>query len=72
MSCALTDAVPPGPVVPDAVAVLMSGLVTLTVRERENDWLAPGASGPKLPTRKSSPGLPGVPLSSISVPDAAK
>ena len=32
VSWALAEAVPPGPVVPVAVAVLMSGLVMLSVR----------------------------------------
>src|SRR5439155_26048208 len=72
VSWALTAAVPPGPVVPVAVAVLISGLEMVMLRRRENDWLAPGASGPQLPSVKSSPVFPGVPLSSTRVPAAAK
>ena len=71
VSWALTEAVPPGPVVPVARAVLMSGLEVLTVRCWNSVWDAPGASGPH-EVVKSSPGLPGVPLSSTSVPEAAK
>ncbi len=65
----LTDAVPS---VPEAVAVFVNALVMLMVRLALSDWLAPGASGPQLPTLKSSPMLPGVPLSSTRVPEAVK
>ena len=65
----LTAAVP---LVPDATAVLVSGTRMFSVRTADSDWLAPGASGPQLPTAKSSAGLPGVPLSSTSVPEAGK
>src|SRR5437867_1303876 len=65
----LTDAVPS---VPEAVAVLVSAPAMLMVRLALSDWLWPGASGPQLPTLKSSPGLPGVPASSTNVPGAAK
>ena len=65
----LTAAVP---LVPDATAVLVSGTRMFSVRTADSDWLAPGASGPQLPTAKSSAGFPGVPLSSTSVPEAAK
>src|SRR6266545_6388233 len=58
--------------VPEAFAMLVSGAAMLIVRARVNDWLAPGASGPQLPSVKSSAVLLGVPLSSTSVPEAAK
>src|SRR5436309_1196580 len=58
--------------VPEAVATLMSALVMLIVRLLVIVWLAPGASGPQLPTLKSSAVLIGVPLSSLRVSDAAK
>ncbi len=62
----------PVPSVPEAVAVFVSALAMLIVRLRVKDTLAPGASGPQLPTLKSSPVLPGVPASSTSVPEALK
>src|SRR6266536_1532824 len=65
----LTAAVP---LVPDATAVLVSGTRMLRVRIADSDWLAPGASGPQLPTAKSSAGSPGVPLSSTRDPEASK
>src|SRR5437867_1682492 len=58
--------------VPVALAVLVSAVVRLSVEVWVNVWLAPGASGPQLPSVKSSAGLLGVPLSSTRVPEAAK
>ena len=69
VACALT-AEPP--LVPDATAVFVSGVLMLSVRLADSGWLPPGANGPQLPTVKSSAGFPGVPLSSTSVPEAAK
>ena len=72
IAVAVTASVPFGPVVPDAFAVFVSTPVVLIERVFDSDWLAPGASGPQLPTVKSSPVFPGVPASSTSVPEAAK
>ena len=58
--------------VPEATAVWTSGELMLIVRLADRVWLAPGASGPQLPTVKSSAAFAGVPLSSTSVPEAAK
>ena len=71
VSWALTDAVPPGPVVPVARAVLISAPVMFTVRGTVTVLVCPGASGPQ-PNEKSSPALPGVPLSSTRFPEAEK
>src|SRR6266516_2129265 len=75
--CGLTVAVAvadtwPLPEVPVAVAVFVTEAVIVIERGAVRIWFAPGASGPQLPTVKSSPGFPGVPASSFSVPDAVK
>ena len=68
-ACALTAA---RPLVPEAIARWVSEAIRLMVRLADSDWVAPGASGPQLPTVKSSAGFPGVPLSSTKVPAAVK
>src|SRR5438093_166886 len=65
----LTGAVP---LVPEAVTVLVMEAVVLSVEACPNVWLWPGASGPQVPTVKSSLRLVGVPLSSTRVPEAVK
>src|SRR6266516_297514 len=62
----------PLPEVPVAVAVFVIEAEMVSVFGAVRIWIDHGASGTQLPTVKSSPVFPGVPASSLSVPDAVK